>query len=131
MDTSEQYIKMRLAAIPCLGMGEPPLEPYHFKAATPDFSKTIWIDAKGDWYHSTENEACQLPRQDQLQAMYGDYDECLEALYWWQESNRMGDYYGYNLGDFNSMDQLWIAFVMKERFGKVWNGETWHTQEGT
>jgi len=26
---------------------------------------------------------------------------------------------------FNSMEQLWLAFVMKEKFDKVWNGEDW------
>ena len=26
---------------------------------------------------------------------------------------------------FTSMEQLWLAFVMKEKFGKVWTGEKW------
>jgi len=26
---------------------------------------------------------------------------------------------------FTSMEQLWLAFVMKERHNKVWNGESW------
>ena len=26
---------------------------------------------------------------------------------------------------FQTMEQLWLAFVMKERFNKVWNGEDW------
>ena len=26
---------------------------------------------------------------------------------------------------FDSMEQLWLALVMKERYGKVWNGENW------
>jgi hypothetical protein len=25
-----------------------------------------------------------------------------------------------------SMEQLWLAFVMKEKFGKTWNGKKWH-----
>ena len=25
----------------------------------------------------------------------------------------------------NSMEQLWLAFVMKEKYNKVWNGEEW------
>ena len=24
-----------------------------------------------------------------------------------------------------SMEQLWFAFVMKEKYGKVWDGESW------
>ena len=27
--------------------------------------------------------------------------------------------------DFTSMEQLWLAFVMKEKFGRVWNGKEW------
>jgi len=26
---------------------------------------------------------------------------------------------------FLSMEQLWLGFVMKERFGKCWNGDNW------
>ena len=26
---------------------------------------------------------------------------------------------------FDSMEQLWLAFVMKKKYGKVWNGEEW------
>ena len=26
---------------------------------------------------------------------------------------------------FTSMEQLWLAFVMKEKFNKTWNGEAW------
>jgi len=70
MDKSETYIKMRLAAIPDLGMGTPSLQPFHFGKAIPDFSKQVLIDRKGDWYHITKpNNECQLERQDQLQEM--------------------------------------------------------------
>ncbi len=31
----------------------------------------------------------------------------------------------YAYDNFNSMEQLWLAFVMKEMFGKSWNGEEW------
>ncbi len=26
---------------------------------------------------------------------------------------------------FTSMEQLWLAFVMKEKYNKVWDGEEW------
>jgi len=25
----------------------------------------------------------------------------------------------------DSMEQLWLAFVMKEKYNKIWNGENW------
>lgn len=28
-------------------------------------------------------------------------------------------------GEIRSMEQLWLAFVMKEKYGKVWNSEDW------
>ena len=30
---------------------------------------------------------------------------------------------------FPSMEQLWLAFVMKERYKKVWDGEEWQTDQ--
>lgn len=29
----------------------------------------------------------------------------------------------------NSMEQLWLAFVMSERFGKYWSGKDWEDKE--
>jgi hypothetical protein len=26
---------------------------------------------------------------------------------------------------FASSEQLWLAFVMEEKYGKIWNGEGW------
>ena len=66
-----------------------------------------------------------LPRQDQLQEMIGGMDKCLELVYWWQEASKVGDYHGYYHDSFDSMEQLWLAFVMKEKYNKVWNGEEW------
>ncbi len=72
-----------------------------------------------------------LPRQDQLQTMYREYcySSKLPSLPsdWWYISNRFhdflheGDYYI----NFNSMEQLWLAFVMKELYKKIWNGKNW------
>lgn len=66
-----------------------------------------------------------LPRQDQLQEMYGGFGDCLAAIYWWQEAGRLGDYYGYSLSDFTSMEQLLIALVMEKRSSKVWAWTDW------
>ena len=63
-----------------------------------------------------------LPRQDQLQEMVINFD-------------RGHDNYGVLFGlmkfsaDYNlretSMEQLWLAFVMKKKFNKTWDGEKW------
>lgn len=65
-----------------------------------------------------------LPRQDQLQEMLSIKDVPLQSVAW----------VGYLLCllqyDFarwtTSMEQLWLAFVMKEKYNKVWNGDNWN-----
>ncbi len=68
-----------------------------------------------------------LPRQDQLQEMiYGDAGVmCCVSLA--QDIAKFGRSLGHKHIEkyqFHSMEQLWLAFVMKERYNKVWlNGE--------
>ena len=124
MDTTETYIKMRLAAIPDLGIGCYP------RLGLTSFSFTqhskIYADAKGDFYVSKDNdELCQLERQDQLQEMVDPvvgYPNTLvtEFWEWFDECNGID-----NDIAFTSMEQLWLAFVMKEKYNKVWDGEKW------
>lgn len=74
-----------------------------------------------------------LPRQDQLQEIVeiktaqqfsdkflGKEGICIEFL---DSSvpNALEDYWV----QFTSMEQLWLAFVMKEKYNKVWDGERW------
>jgi len=63
-----------------------------------------------------------LPRQDQLQDIAGCtrpnaplYAQMLSVMGFWQTIHRQ----------FTSYEQLWLAFVMKENFGKVWSGADW------
>jgi len=77
---------------------------------------------------NVEHKPIWLPRQDQLQEMVGEYPDCFHKFNNWLES-----WQGFEddkakteyVGQFNSMEQLWLAFVMKERYNKVWNGEDW------
>ena len=70
-----------------------------------------------------KKEFIWLPRQDQLQGMVG-----------WTSYAKVTHLYGFinrnpSHGDVNarlcSMEQLWLAFVMKEKYNKIWNGEDW------
>ena len=63
-----------------------------------------------------------LPRQDQLQEMVGGI-AAFEKF--WHEF-AYGEEFGIPqyMAD-GSMEQLWLAFVMKEKYNKVWNGESW------
>lgn len=74
-----------------------------------------------------------LPRQDQLQKILGKQQEfilgvdcsCQEA---WSQIGAINNFKGINwdyLRSMASMEQLWLAFVMKEKYNKTWNGEDW------
>jgi len=84
-----------------------------------------------------------LPRQDQYQKMvYEDIvQNCQKTTHW-----ELKDYYFemltdafklrkwyiqdqcYDYDHINSMEQLWLAFVMMEKFNKEWDGEEWINQ---
>lgn len=64
-----------------------------------------------------------LPRQDQLQDMvnhgYEIKTNVLKDIYSFKLYN---DEYG---AKFKSMEQLWLAFVMKENYDKIWEEDQW------
>jgi hypothetical protein len=95
-----------------------------------------------------------LPRQDQLQEMVGlnqhNVDYMFPKLSGFHFRNMYEAIENKNLADdkgdklindnqrkmarhfrhlFTSMEQLWLAFVMSEKFGKIWNGEEWVAQK--
>uniref|UniRef100_A0A6H1Z984 Uncharacterized protein n=1 Tax=viral metagenome TaxID=1070528 RepID=A0A6H1Z984_9ZZZZ len=131
MDTSETNVKM------CEKAGE---------------IQDVWVYMLGDFFadrdrdwgisHKTveilrEKNLTWLPRQDQLQKMLGwnvkklvselddflfvddDYGKLANATL--EKRNAQRKY----ASQFTSMEQLWLALVMKEKYGKVWNGEDW------
>ena len=71
-------------------------------------------------------EITWLPLQGQLQEMYGDFHECLAWIHDFQcpECN----YFDGSMLRETSMEQLWLAFVMKKKYSKVWNGQEWVPQ---
>lgn len=75
------------------------------------------------YYHWAEFEHFDITknRQDQLQEMViGEYHyEPVASLL--DDFEHWRDIYGHN--SLTSMEQLWLAFVMKKRWGKVWDGE--------
>ncbi|KKM21549.1 hypothetical protein LCGC14_1634280 [marine sediment metagenome] len=69
-----------------------------------------------------------LPRQDQLQEMvicHGASDrgalviDIVRCFYKWITHTP------YNAGLAYSLEELWLAFVMQEKFKKKWTGEEW------
>jgi len=77
-------------------------------------------------YPFHKDNSIYLPRQDQLQDMVNDILlRKIQRFYMFARSLEFdGNVTKYSFS-FNSIEQLWLAFVMKERFGKVWNNNSW------
>lgn len=56
------------------------------------------------FYHFLQSRYLKITHQNAYVVLYNEFDNC-------------------------SMEKLWLAFVMKEKFGKVWNGENWVNED--
>ncbi|HDZ27964.1 hypothetical protein LCGC14_0399190 [marine sediment metagenome] len=139
MDTSKEYVKMcdkaeeiqnnKWLKLKCFYGGKYPWNEgdmffskdkvyvYNDCSLSEGFIDPQAYDRKGVW----------LPRQDQLQEMlpkrYATIHAKIGHFGKWLRDN---DEYLENAFCGNeSMEQLWLAFVMKEKYNKIWNGEGW------
>jgi hypothetical protein len=133
MDTSETYIKMcekaeEIQPKDCVGWigGTHQDGNIYFHTSRNTFPSGFYYlmdevteNECGEQCHR-QIKAIWLPRQDQLQEMIGancPLQLLLNLLRWCDVT----DIAGYD----DSMEQLWLAFVMKEKYNKIWNGEEW------
>ena len=143
MDTSEQYIKMCEKAEEIQGVAKRgddwhPHDYWYFPAGSKNeygYSSEAEIAVIGDaedcghclsYYCDQLPDAIWLPRQDQLQEMIyphegRDYSPLFELDSWHEKIFRNKKYFD----GFASYEQIWLAYVMFEKYGKVWNGGTW------
>lgn len=79
-----------------------------------------------------KEQAVWLPRQDQLQGLLEPDIEKVHVLIPQVLSARYFDYGSKKTVNasslFYSMEQLWLAFIMRQLYGKVWNEEMWMPQ---
>ena len=137
MDKSPEYLRMCEKA-------NKTLPPHEWKDG--DF---YWRNGNVDVYFTNGNhsdsyrrlkfaiEAVPLYRQDQLQEMLTDNPThyATERFHSLQEygdafahcTTLSGMSHGYWDG-FGSMEQLWLTFVMREKWGRVWDGRDWITR---
>jgi len=126
MDTSETYIKM----CDCLEIQE---QKSKILKISNEFSvgyqnKEIWINHEGHFFFKGES---WLPRQDQIQEMMPPYDHpSTMIMYFSLFANNEEMFEGlYGSHRFKltikSMEQLWLAFYMHEKYGKTWSGAKW------
>jgi len=127
MDMTETYVKMRLAAIPYLGMGIPP----EITDGDEIMRFSSYVDRVGNFYHvdvdisEGQTLICQLERQDQLQDMLGYSIRTLLAEFNRWLKNALPIHNKAILQLNITMGQLWLAFIMKELHNKTWGGNRW------
>ena len=136
MDTSKEYIKMCEKAeeiqhnkLKIGDFGVIPNAVYeYFKVPSViirieedvEFDR-VWLNVPDENYVSADS-IIFLPRQDQLQEMWEYSHSALRSL----QKFACELHNNYNYYDkFISMEQLWLVFVMKEKYNKIWNGEEW------
>lgn len=68
-------------------------------------------------------DAIFLPRQDQLQGMVKE-NNISDGKLVVKFAKRISDECYHDLWN-SSMEQFWLAFVMKEKYQKTWNGKIW------
>ncbi len=89
--------------------------------------KTLWAVGHDGWeciQYNCTSVGIWLPTQSQLQEMVIREFKAIEL------AEHFGGWllsaFGWNYREqFTSMEQLWIAFVMKEKHNKVWEGDKW------
>ena len=132
MDTSETYIKM----CDCPEIQEQrPRGNLYFEG---DYAARR--DHAGEWYitlcvpnykgkkrsiYFKADDSIWLPMQDQLQGMVyeGDIGNLCDRFQIY-----LNEHWHIKSGiwwDKTSMEQLWLAFVMREKFNLTWNGDKW------
>jgi hypothetical protein len=120
MDTSKEYIKM-CDCEEIQGFWEPQSGDYI------KLPKDGWIVCTGCVPAKEWKDDLWLPRQDQLQEMikdkFRDNDELLCEFYDCCFGGIVGD--EFKKRNEMSLEQLWLAFIMKEKFNKTWDKDKW------
>lgn len=79
------------------------------------------------WFNKNNKKIIWLPGQDQLQEMVKTSNEL-----WTHTLNRFYDYYTKEAQKnhewclvFDTPEKMWLAFCMKTKYSKIWNGNDW------
>jgi hypothetical protein len=126
MDTSPEYTKMCEKAKEIQTLWNPKEGDVFFSGM---FVNTAvdYENWSGDVSYAKEGRSIWLPRQDQLQGMVDEGKYLSKAtgltFYCNVHSSMCPEWEYYK--QFLTMEQLWLAFVMKEKFNKTWDGTDW------
>ncbi len=134
MDTSETYIKMcdnpYIQGQRQVGVNWQEGDYFCWKPPSGlivTLAYDCWCDSVSHAASRDEGDTW-LPTQSQLQEMVGGFESFPK---FWQEFNGYENKYDIDEAEwafckgFTSMEQLWLAFMMKENRNKTWDGEAW------
>ena len=136
MDTSKKYIKM----CDCIEVQscKSGLDRNDFFRINydniPDLTNFVFFVTGHIGDLSVGKEAIWLPRQDQIQEMLVQIPLGVSVDNDWQKVCigfvryvTTSAYYFFHVekGLYGSMEQLWLAYYMHEKHGKVWDGDRW------
>lgn len=130
MDTTETYIKMCEKAAEIQSDTSVEIDEHSYVACSGHYKEISQDDdAYVDCLIFNKEDGIWLPRQDQLQRMVrlhkaldSEKSRIASLL------SRFWQWYLNSTGDFTSMEQLWLAFVMFELHGKIWN-DKWEVKD--
>ena len=142
MDETETYIKMcgkatEIQALMTRDMKRDPRNyaycPTHDTMVNVIFGEYECVECPVKWVKGDSIDAwIVLPRQDQLQDMYkraNNFPDLYEKIA--EFSSFCDKLFEATNVIFNSYEQLWLAFLMSERYQKTWDGENWISSTGS
>jgi hypothetical protein len=126
MDKSSQYIKMSESAKVIQKQWKPDFGDFFVSMSLGLTSEcqAITSDLEKKVPYLKKIKAVWLPRQDQLQDMVIEQYATPWDLAIAFSNVLMGDNASY-FDNFDSMEKLWFAFIMLEKFKKQWKEEEW------
>lgn len=125
MDTSKEYIKMCEKWHEGRALWKPKSGDFVYSKENKKIVVLYFNEHHGNppWKYLDKNFAIPLYRQDQLQDMIvGSLAINVVPI---ATTKRFLDFITLYGDSFRSMEQRWLAFVMSEKFGKVWIENGW------
>ena len=125
---TKNYIKMCEKAEEIQREWKPDIGDIHY------YKNDIKLIALGETINNVEKNkyyCCWLPTQEQVQEMiYKEYSPIFKIEEFRKYISQFEKIYWFTLNPNEiSMNELWLAFVIKERWNKIWTGKEWTKYE--
>ena len=125
MDTTKEYIKMCEKAEDIQQLWKQSIGDYDVE---PDDYTVCMITVLSEKAFGTRDKnSIWLPRQEQLQELVDNIDITIsksetKQWCWWIAEDEMGPT---KIEFFDTLEKLWITYVMFNLFSKIWTGRNW------